>query len=258
MSADLSGARTKLDRAQQQLYALGHAFMAYAERKPYRLLEEFDLRPGENIGDYRYIVSDLKAPPAFFAVQTGELIHNLRSALDYMAFGTAKRPWHKTQFPIFRRCTDWAEKSGPMVKSIPPRYVAIMEETQPYRAPVPGEHLLAILNHLSNRDKHRLLHTTAATLVGAAPGFKAARGVAAIHEILMHFGVLEEGTELAKVVLEPDEPDPEMNMYGEFDLAIAFRDTSSAGRAIDGEPIIRVMFEVGRYVEKIYARFSAA
>ena len=57
---DLSGARTKLDRAQEQLLALGETLAAFAEDEPYKLVERVVPGASEDLFDYRYIVTDLK------------------------------------------------------------------------------------------------------------------------------------------------------------------------------------------------------
>jgi hypothetical protein len=254
---DLSGARVKLDRAQQQLLALGHGLMAFAEHEPYRLVERVDPREEEDLADYCYIVTDLRSPRPEYAAHIGEILHNFRSALDYFVYAAATRHSFSTQFPIFHRASDWP-RSQPMLRAVPRRYVRIVEESQPYHLPQPYDHVLAKLNYLSNTDKHRLLNTTATALADAAPTFLPERDVAAIHDVALSTGVLEEGAELVRLVIEPSGPYPAVEMTGVFRLAITFRDSSRPGRAVDGESVMLVLFEIGRYLEHLYARFEEA
>jgi hypothetical protein len=259
---DFTGSRTKLDRAQQQLYALNHACIGYAERKPYRLDPNFQMRPGEEVGDYRFTVRDLRQPSPTIATHVGEIVHNYRSALDLLAYSCARRPWRKTQFPIFGRRADWDEKAEPMIRTVPERYVTVIEEAQPYRnrdtGRDPRNHVLSVLTLLSNRDKHRSLHTAVANMQGAAPGFEGTGSFGTLRGVQVHLGPLEEGIDLVTFVFEPDGGEPEIELYGDFALDVTFSDSSAAARVIDGQSVVHVLSEIGRYVEKVYARFDMA
>jgi hypothetical protein len=253
---DLADARTKLDRAQQQLLGLGHALMTFAEREPYQLAERVEPHPDGELADYLYIVTELRPTRPEFAAQIGEILHNFRSALDYLVYAAATRHSWTTQFPIFHHASDWPKKSGPMLRAVPQRYVRIVEEVQPYHLPTPLEHVLAKLNYLSNTDKHRLLTTTATALSDAAPTFLPERDVASIVDVAFNVGVLEEGTELVRLVIEPSGPDPAVTMSGVFRLAITFRDPYPPGRAIDGESVMHVLADIGHYLVWLFARFE--
>jgi hypothetical protein len=254
---DLTDSRVKLDRAQQQLLALGHALMTFAEREPYQLIERVDPHPEGELADYVYVVNSLRPTRPEFAAQIGEILHNFRSALDYFVYAAATRHSWTTQFPIFHHASDWTKKSGPMLRAVPEPYVRFIEEVQPYHLPNPHEHLLAKLNYLSNTDKHRLLNTTATALSDAAPTFLPERDVAAIHDVAFNVGVLEEGQELVRLVIEPSGPYPAVTMSGVFRLAITFRDPYPSGRAIDGESVLHALFDIGRYLEWLYEHFES-
>ena len=252
---DLSGARIKLDRAQEQLLALGETLAAFAEDEPYQLVERVDPGVSDDLRDYRYIVTDLKPTRPEFAAHIGEILHNFRSMLDYLVYAAATRHSFSTQFPIFHRASDWQAKSEPMMRNVPPRYAQMVEQAQPYHLPDPSEHTLSKLNYLSNTDKHRLLNTTATALSDAAPTFLPEHDVAAIHDVVMNVGILEEGGELVRLVIEPSGPDPVVTMAGEFRLAITFRDAAPIARAVDGHSVMLVLVEIGRYLEELYDRF---
>jgi len=253
---DLTGSRMKLDRAQQQLLALDHTLIAFAEREPYRLVERVDVHDGDGLADYAYVVTDLRPTRPEWAVQIGEILHNLRSALDYLVYASATKHSWTTQFPIFHRKRDWDAKSQPMLRHVPRRYVEIVEAAQPYTLREPQEHLLSKLNYLSNTDKHRLLNTTATALTEAEPTFLPERDVAAIHDVIFDTGVLEEGQELVRLLIEPGGPDPKVTMAGVFRLAITFRDPTPTGRVVDGQSVMLVLLEIGRYLETLFDRFA--
>jgi hypothetical protein len=255
---DLAGARIKLDRAQLQLLSLGHALMGFAESEPYRLVEEVEPRDEDDLAYYRYIVTDLRPTRPEYAAHIGEILHNFRSALDYLVYAAATRHSFSTQFPIFHRASDWPAKSRPMLRAVPRRYVRIVEESQPYHSSPPGEHVLSQLNYLSNTDKHRLLNTTATALSDAVPTFLPERDVAAIHDVLLNVGTLEEGGELVRLLIEPSGPYPAVEMAGVFRLAITFRDPAPLARTVNGQSVMRVLFDIGRYLEELYEKFARA
>jgi hypothetical protein len=253
----LRGARAKLDRAEQHLLALDHGLRAFVERRPFRLLEELGRLPGEDVTECRYLVSDLREPPLSLSVHVGEVVHDLHSSLDHLAWAVAEQPWRRTQFPVFLTRDTWGENAEAITRSVPDRFVAVMEAAQPYHAKSPNAHPLALLNHLWNADKHRLLPTTVAALDGPPPSFRAERDVAVVRDVRVHVGPLQNGTELARVVLEATGPSPAAAIEGRFPLGIVFRDGSKRGRPLDGREVVAVLAELRVYAEDLYERFAA-
>jgi hypothetical protein len=253
---NLSGARVKLDRAQQQVLALGETLAAFAEDEPYELATRVGPGVTDELLDYRYVVTNLRPTKPEFAAHIGEILHNFRSSLDYFVYAAATKHSFSTQFPIFHRESDWAAKSPPMMRNVPKRYVEIVEQSQPYHLrPDPNEHTLSKLNYLSNTDKHRLLNTTATALADLAPTFLPEQDVAAIHDVAMNVGVLEEGADLVRLVIAPSGPNPTVTMAGEFRLAVTFRDAAPIARAVDGQSVMLVLLEIGQYLEGLYDVF---
>ncbi len=68
----------KLRRAEHGLHTLGAEVAAFFETEPYDVREEF--RSDER--KFTYTVIICREPPAQFGVIVGEIVHNLRSALD--------------------------------------------------------------------------------------------------------------------------------------------------------------------------------
>lgn len=256
----LAGSHEKLRRAHEQLVALEELFGSFIERQEQVFTTEFERHEGKATGDCVFRISRIAEPPAVWGVLIGEAVHNLRSSLDHLAWALAHRPWRKTQFPMFMRAEDaWSREALSMVKGIPAKYVALMERAQPYNAKGPPvEHVLAVLNHLSNHDKHRLLHTTILSIDTAAPEFVAGQGVAGIEAIALHFGELQDGAEVARVTILANDPAPVMEMKGEFALHVAFADTSSRGQPVNGEPVIHVLVEILKYVRWLVRNFEDA
>jgi len=163
----LEGVRPKLARAGQHIEHLNREFAVFFWDKPYRFASHFD-------GDRETLslrFELLTEPRAEWGVLLGETVHNLRSALDHLAWQLVDRNGGTTsrwiQFPIFKKESDYFGWRKPGRRRPDPfagvcsQVVAGIEALQPYkRRNDPENHPLAILNGLSNHDKHKLLVPT--------------------------------------------------------------------------------------------------
>ena len=73
--------------------------------------------------------------------------------------GSGKEPYDRTQFPIFLKDNDWAQREiDRMLQSVSPYAKQVIKSMQPYRRPEEAQtHALWILHSLWNIDKHRTL-----------------------------------------------------------------------------------------------------
>ncbi|SDJ34183.1 hypothetical protein SAMN05444157_2905 [Frankineae bacterium MT45] len=90
----------------------------------------------------------------------GEFVHDLRCSLDYIVTALADQQQVQLlkthQFPIAETPSEYAKLVKSWLKGIanvPP----VIDLVQPYHYPDPSTHPLALLNRLSNADKHRSL-----------------------------------------------------------------------------------------------------
>jgi hypothetical protein len=121
-------------------------------------------------GVHRYVLTGAPSIPLHWSALFGDAMHNLRSALDHLAWqlvlvsrGTPTRKRPATTFPIRTR-----RPEAPLTISggVHPDLLSIVEEIQPYTTNrIPALSPLAIVAELNNVDKHVDLLT-----VGAAPG----------------------------------------------------------------------------------------
>jgi len=97
-------------------------------------------------------------PPPELAVRVGEMIYNLRAALDYVVFEIAHHDsgvkQNGTQFPVEDRPEGFAGRRKSFLKGVSDEHVALIESYQPYE----GCRWTTLLVSLSNPDKHRQLH----------------------------------------------------------------------------------------------------
>jgi hypothetical protein len=112
----------------------------------------------------------VKPIPPVFGVMTGNVIYNLRSALDHLANalvvlggGTGSSSLH---FPIVRAPDGFeTHRSGPKIRKFAPAAWRMMADLQPYK---PGYELLGALNALRNLDAHTSLVDSIRPLYGLA------------------------------------------------------------------------------------------
>lgn len=151
-----ASAYAKLDRAEDHLSELRELLLAYMSRPD---VVTGSLAGGPATGNVR-----MQGIGHRVQVIIGDVVHNLRSALDHVTWqlvlangGEPKSGPKGTQFPI--RCdppdslsvdAKRGEVSGAALKKI--------KEAQPSTKRDPddcSQHPLAVLNHVSNTDKHR-------------------------------------------------------------------------------------------------------
>src|SRR5690349_16309366 len=109
---DLEGCWAKIERAREHLEPFKREMDEAAEQHPFRAVTHFD----PNTGIARYGIQQVLPSSLRIAVMAGEIIHNLRSALDYIVFLLAKANnvtptrWH--QFPIYADPSEYAGSVG--------------------------------------------------------------------------------------------------------------------------------------------------
>jgi hypothetical protein len=177
----LKGCWTKIRRAEEHRDSLNEHILTTFEDTRNRATMRADLD-----GETGYHILSLQTVPDLSALQekvsvcVGDIIHNLRSALDHLAWQLAcaftdgnPSQSRRIQFPIeddpktFKTRCGKLQDHGAWLAEIDPAHRAVIEEFQPYRGwASPSQrwfacdgHELALLRDLSNIDKHRMLTT---------------------------------------------------------------------------------------------------
>jgi hypothetical protein len=243
------GAIGKVGRANFQLRELNERFRKYTEERPYRIGEHFDLRPAEEIGDYSFLIENPLVPNREWGVLIGEIVHNLRSALDHAVYAAAGNPSRNTFFPVYVNEEDWDKKSCGPLYSVPDKVVALVKQAQPYRQkPNSSLHEIRLLNAMWNHDKHRLLHATVLTLGKPQPGIVIVRDVDEIVSQEIFLRPLEKNVKIANAVIRPNGAQPKLKLDGNLALGVAFGKGIDGLDAIGGKHVIAVLTNILRVV----------
>ncbi len=165
----LYGAMLKVLRVREQLDLLKSDFSGFLADESYALGQKHDDETGE---DVLFIDAGNREPPLMWSVRIGEMLYDLRSALDHMVWqlvihdgGT---PGEHTEFPIFFERHKYLSttRGGGLYKltGVGTKGLAFISALQPYHARDDAKvlHPLGVLHQLSNIDKHRFLHLSCA------------------------------------------------------------------------------------------------
>ncbi len=178
--ADLKAVRQKITRARAKLDELNAAVGAYMDPAPYRFVVETE-------GYEEAIVCRIdREPNPNWAHELAEIAYQARSCLDLLVRQLVVDSGNdldrgKTQFPIFLNREAYVRKGGRksprdrMLEGVATRHRKVIDKLQPFNQR-PGkvqDDPLAILQTVSNRDKHNDIYTAVAAV--KQPRFKISR-----------------------------------------------------------------------------------
>jgi hypothetical protein len=197
----------------------------YSEADPYELTIDTESDPPWRIG--RIKIPD--APLTEWGVIVGDFAHNLRSALDHLVYQLAvlnecDPEKMGTQFPIFMAEEDYlragnrGRRKGKLSNrdsqlwGVSEAHKTVIDGLQPFQVDNPEITALAVLNRMSNRDKHRLVSVSHGAMQNRSVIANPADPTTEVEIIEADpSGVLEDGAELFRYIVRPD-PDAEVQL----------------------------------------------
>ncbi len=152
--SNFSGVTARLARVPAQIASLKEALDEHASQDAASVLGRYEVVDGQPT----YTLNHPSTwQPQEAQVITGEIVHNLRSALENLvwliAYRNSGQEVKQTQFPISESREDFDEQRQRRLRGLTSKQVAIIEQVQPYH----GNPWLRWLAQLSNPDKHRHL-----------------------------------------------------------------------------------------------------
>lgn len=210
----------KLERARQHLDELSSYTAQFTSRHGYEAVR--DAHRDEQPDDvWRYVVHFTEHPDERVAVVVGDVVHNVRSALDHVMVAlVSPRREREVFFPIFNERvfddhgaavdTDQGRRWASITRDLDERIVTQLRILQPFQEPEadvaefcrshgidPKQiHALSLLNRLDNADKHRRLPRIIQTMRDVRTVTTYQGGV--IEQHVADGGLVEAGTEVAK------------------------------------------------------------
>jgi hypothetical protein len=223
---DLSGVHLKLNRAETHIQTLREEIAAFLKRNPKPFEVRTDDTPGPNKAIHYVLYAIVREnPPAELAPIIGDVIHNLRSALEHLAHElSGKKP--RSQFPIFTDECRFKVIGLPMIKGIKGKERTLIERVQPYIASnPPRSNPLAIISELSNLDKHRLPIPVVAALNTTESWVGSTNAV--IRWDHFQAGPVEHDAKVLAFTATPEDPSKKMQVHPQSGLQIQLTDTGA-------------------------------
>ncbi len=155
MSTDaLAGPQAKVERAKRHVQELQVAVKAFLDTGPYEVRADIK-------GPNR--VTRVAVVPIHIAGIAGDILHNLRSAFDHIAYRAVSvglgqppaKPW-EIEYPIADSASEYPALRDRKVKGARKDALDAIDATRPYRG---GQDVIWRINKLNNIDKHRFLLT---------------------------------------------------------------------------------------------------
>jgi hypothetical protein len=147
--------RAKIERAKKHLRNLEAELVRFGKQEFHAVTTDKNSQIRQ-LGKYRMLPFD--ALPA-----AGDVIHNLRSALDHLAgqlvrVSSGKEPSRGVEFPIAKDAATYEREKARKVEGMCPEVIKAIDALKPYKD---GNDALWRIHELDNIDKHRTLFTYA-------------------------------------------------------------------------------------------------
>ncbi len=264
----------KWERARTHLASLRDEIRAFLEDHPYEIVPE----PDHETVEYVFRVYGIEPTPPHLGPVIGDVLHNLRCALDHLVYELALVGVGQTfparsdltddearscEFPICAAPEAFESRRG-KIRLLRVGEQTRIEELQPYNsfdlsiwgptiAQVPDA--LRRLHSLEVQDKHRALHPTWQSVTTqidmftelgeerrSLPGFTGGKS----------FGnPLEDGAEVGRWEFESELPDlpPEMDVKTHFPVSVAF---GEPWPGLDGVGVLEAMVDAVAFVLAVF------
>ncbi|MGV0797172.1 hypothetical protein ABQF26_09415 [Mycolicibacterium elephantis] len=167
----MRSAFAKLNRAKRHRDELRADVEAFRARNPHDwIMQQSSYRDAQDRLAISIVVKVNEEKPESWPVMVGDVLTNLRAALDHSIFGHAAARMTLTPqqerdmyFPILTDSTKWQAAQSKLAPFVDAAVLAVVDQSQPFHRPQqdggPDWHPLAVLNGLVNHDKHRAVRT---------------------------------------------------------------------------------------------------
>ena len=249
----------KLDRAKQHMQHLERLHHTFLKSNPYKVATKRDPQTKRLI----YYVSAIDQPMGDFSTTVGDVLQNLVSTLDHLAYQLvcigmgSEGPFDHVYFPFADTAAKYQSKAPQKVKGMRPNAIIAIDGLKPYKG---GNDSLWRLYKLNNVDKHRLLIT-----VGSA--FRSVNIGALLHKSMQEMWnnkgasfppmdfYLKPADRLFPLKIGDelfiDGPDAEENEKMQFVFEVAFGEP----KIVEGEPLLETLHQMTKVVDGIIPSF---
>lgn len=246
MTDELDPIRWKIGWARNQLQAFHNIAQPWIAQPDFWTRKAYQDRKGRLVLG----VKEVKPFPNEMLLLAGDCAHNLRSALNHLAFLICKPKTEAqegaVEFPITSssgkfRGTRWKMPNAPR------GYRTAVERLQPYHRRVhPEAMVLWHLQEINNWDKHRRLLAAAASLQWSNINVRF-RGSTSIENVVQFRGMFKPGAILARIEMGYSEVGAEVGVDPELALTPVFDD--GMPKRVKRRPILGTLSSVADHIE---------
>lgn len=149
--------KIKIERAKKHIADLNVAYNRFYASEPYEIGAKSEPKTGERI----FYIARIDPVDLELGAIIGDILQNLRSALDHLAYGLFKAAGgtgvgKHIYFPIFDDAAKYKAGVVGKVRGMGQDAIDALDAVKPYKG---GDETLWRLHALNNLDKHRLLIT---------------------------------------------------------------------------------------------------
>lgn len=231
----LNRIRIKIERAKKHLRDLDAQLAEFGDLEQHVLLGDVNPATGASVKE-----TNLRVLPADAIGAAGDIAHNLRTALDHLAYqlvlANGGTPTKQTGFPIFEDVTAYDRYKARKVEGMSPLAIEAIDSLKPYGG---GNEPLWRLHQLDNIDKHRMLFAIDNNFLARADWIDDSWG---FHQILIKSG----DPDFAGIFYEQMEKD----MYLDIEKAI---DEPKVSR---GNAMLPTLHQLVEFVENLIFEFE--
>jgi hypothetical protein len=244
----IHGVRLKTERAKKHIRDLDAAIGVYIADKPYTIGTK--PHPVPAIDNVTLYVESLKSIPDDVPLILGDAIHNLRSALDHLAWQLVEAgggaPSKDTYFPVAETEHQYKSAIGKgEIQKIPADALKIIEAKQSY---VTLDQNLWLLHHLDIVDKHRV--RLSAGIHMDKWGVQLATIGAVMWWDKGRFALLKTGDEVGNL------PRSSYNSVSHEDFQLGADVAFSEPEVAEGEPVLYVVKKLADLVDGIIGQLE--
>lgn len=264
------GCRNRLARADSHRKTLAKLWADFVKDDPYSVILNMD-----NDGTGKLLILPRYNPlPEIFSLELGEMLYQLRAALDASIYASAVQQSGKEpppnegnlEFPICSSSDKFKESAG-KVKPLSDERVRIIEAFQPYNTPenAPAELLvynvnrtLGILNDWARKDRHRNLRIVGAWVSNADPTFRLPPGCRIAFIGITYDGFLEDEHVVAEFKIDGFSPGMEIEANPNLALDISVDEAPDPCDDNDmlGQRIDTMLFSVETVIDALEGSFD--
>jgi hypothetical protein len=250
-----AGSDAKIERAKDHIRELETSIRGFIESNPYRIVRHQDA----TTGDHLFVVFIDKEMPVRFGAIVGDVLNNLRSALDYLMFDIIEgKRNERIYFPIRTTAIEYKAVLKGIEKVAGKEAVKLLQSTEAYQG---GKgHGLWQLHELNRREKHRFLIPVGVAyrhfIFDPAPGLRKLQPEWDVPSMAIairpadRMFPLQNGAVLFSIKAEA------VNQT-DMDVKFAFEIAFGEGQVMDGEPVLPTLTDMTELVQATTASFRS-